>query len=219
MTGWLTPFIFRGLKFRLHSQGVGLQVYDPSDKKWYGTEFWYPRTLKELCTEVPDIGKWIDRSYFGSIRFPEPPIPSSNPSVSKKAIAEAELEAKDEIARLIRESRSTEDALKSARMELEAIEAELGKRTIPYGGDFYRKRRGRLPQAFPGVPAAILDTKRIIYREFIDELEQQLAVPKTRKQMLIDYDRGHTLEQLKEMCRKKGLSVSGGKKELIARLI
>jgi len=143
----------------------------------------------------------------------------SNPSVSKKAITEAEQGAKDEIARLIRESRSTEDALKSARMELEAIEGELGKRTIPYGGDFYRKRRGRLPQAFPGVPAAILDTKRTVYREFIEELEQQLAIPKTRKQMLIDYDRGHSLGQLKEMCRNKGFAVSGGKKELIARLI
>lgn len=142
-----------------------------------------------------------------------------NPSVSKKAITEAEAEAKAEIARLIRESRSTADALKSARMELEAIEAELGKRTIPYGGDFYRKRRGRLPQAFPGVPGAILDVKRTIYKEFIEELEQQLAMPKTRREMLIDYDRGHTLEQLKEMCRTKGLAVSGGKKELIARLI
>lgn len=144
---------------------------------------------------------------------------TANPSVSKKAITEAEVEAKDELGRLIRESRSTEDALKSARLELEAIEAELGKRTIPYGGDFYRKRRGKLPQLFPGVPAAILDVKRTIYKEFIEELEQQLEIPKTRREMLVDYDRGHTLEQLKEMCRTKGLAVSGGKKELIARLI
>jgi len=163
----------------------------------------------------PLYQRWFAGVYIKEVY----PLAGGNPSVSKKAIAEAEQAAKDEIARLIRESRSSEDALKSARLELEAIEAELGKRSIPYGGDFYRKRRGRLPQAFPGVPAAILDAKRIIYREFIDELEQQLAIPKTRKEMLIDYDRGHSLEQLKEMCRTKGLSVSGGKKELIARLI
>lgn len=176
-----------------------------------------------------DVGKHWDEYWgeekralireFKKEQVATPKAEATNPSISKKAITGAEQEAKDEITRLITQSRSSEDALKSARMELEAIEAELGKRTIPYGGDFYRKRRGKLPQAFPGVPGAILDVKRTIYKEFIDELEQQLGMPKTRKQMLIDYDRGHTLEQLKDMCRKKGLPLSGGKKQLIARLI
>jgi len=155
MTGWLTPFLFRGLKFRLHTQGFGLQVYDPSDKKWYGTEFWYPRTLKELGAEVPDIGKWIDRSYFGSIRFPEPPIPSSNPSV------------KGEQAGML------------------------------------------------GVPGKVHVQKRP-YEVGQQELEDY---GKYRRQMLIDYDKKYSLEQLKEMCRAKGFSVSGDKKTLIGRLI
>lgn len=42
---------------------------------------------------------------------------------------------------------------------------------------------------------------------------------RTRQEELIMYDKGHTLEELKKMCRDRGLTVSGSKKELIARLI
>lgn len=144
-----------------------------------------------------------------------------NPGVSQKQIEEAEQEARNEIAKLVRGSRSTRDALEAVRYELKAIEDELGKRTIPYGGGFYGgKWRGRLPQYFPGAPGKILDARWRIYRDFIEELERELAVgPKTREEMLISYDRGHTLAELREMCRKKGLVVSGAKKELIARLV
>lgn len=64
-----------------------------------------------------------------------------------------------------------------------------------------------------------IDTQERVYRSFIEDLERELLVPKTRREELIMYDRGHTLEELREMCRKKSLVVSGSKKELIARLV
>jgi hypothetical protein len=146
-------------------------------------------------------------------------------AVTQKQIEQAEQEARDEIMKIIRESRSAQDALNTARLELSAIEDELGKRATPYGGGFARSKRARRggkrlkAHYFPGVPSKILDAKWRVYKDFIDGLERELAMPKTRKEELIMYDRGHTLEELKEMCRKKGLSVSGSKKELIARLI
>ena len=36
---------------------------------------------------------------------------------------------------------------------------------------------------------------------------------------VIDYDRGHTKNELMEQCRKAGLSISGDKKELAAKII
>lgn len=63
-----------------------------------------------------------------------------------------------------------------------------------------------------------IDIQERVYRSFIEDLEREL-VPKTRREELIMYDRGHTLEELREMCRKKELVVSGSKKELIARLV
>jgi len=36
---------------------------------------------------------------------------------------------------------------------------------------------------------------------------------------LIDFDRNHTLAEIKEMCAKAGISTSGSKKEMAAKLI
>ncbi|MBA7676822.1 hypothetical protein ES703_85067 [subsurface metagenome] len=36
---------------------------------------------------------------------------------------------------------------------------------------------------------------------------------------IIEFDRNHTLAELREMCREAGLSPSGEKKELAAKLI
>lgn len=36
---------------------------------------------------------------------------------------------------------------------------------------------------------------------------------------VIEFDRNHTLAELREMCREAGLSLSGSKKELAAKLI
>lgn len=44
--------------------------------------------------------------------------------------------------------------------------------------------------------------------------ERVAAAPET----VVDYDRRYNLEQLREMCRDKGLSVSGDKKTLVRRL-
>lgn len=63
-----------------------------------------------------------------------------------------------------------------------------------------------------------IDTQERVYRSFIEGLERE-SVPKTRREELIMFDRGHTLEELRDMCRKKELVVSGSKKELIARLV
>jgi len=63
-----------------------------------------------------------------------------------------------------------------------------------------------------------IDTQERVYRSFIEGLERE-SVPKTRRDELIMFDRGHTLEELRDMCRKKELVVSGSKKELIARLV
>lgn len=71
---WLRPFIFRGLKFREHSGGIGVQVYHPERKTWYGIEALNWKTSEDYYSKVPDVGLWIDRSYHGSIRFPEPPL-------------------------------------------------------------------------------------------------------------------------------------------------
>lgn len=142
--------------------------------------------------------------------------------VSQRAIREAEEEARADLAKLVKESRSATGALEDAKLELRYIEDELGKRSIPYGAGFVagKGRRKRLKaQYFPGVPSKILDVRRDVFKDFIEELERQLVAPKTRREELIMYDKGHTLEELREMCRKRGLVLSGTKKELIARLV
>jgi len=146
--------------------------------------------------------------------------------VSKKKIQEAEEEARKEIAEFIKMSRSADHALKLVKQEVGYIEDELGKRSIPYGGGFRGGKvkgttyRRKVPQYYFGIPADILEAKRAIFKAFIEELEEKLAIgPKTRREAIIMFDRGHTLEELREMCRKKGLVVSGSKKQLIARLV
>jgi len=138
--------------------------------------------------------------------------------VTEKQIRQAEHEAQGQIAAIVRESRSAKEALGTARLELHIIEGELGKRTIPYGGEYYSKRGKQKLQYYRGVPSKILDTKWRVFKDFVEGLEKQL-IPKTRREELIMFDRGHTLEELREMCKKKGLVVSGSKKELIARLV
>ena len=46
-----------------------------------------------------------------------------------------------------------------------------------------------------------------------------MIMPKTEREMIEDYDRGHKLEELREMCRRKNLGVSGTKRDLIRRLV
>lgn len=140
-------------------------------------------------------------------------------AVSKKAIQEAEQEARNEIAKLISESSSTFDALRTAKQALGQMQDEIIKRTVPYGAGFWGgKWKGKYPQYFQGVPGKILEAKTQIYQDFIEQLEQ-VAIPKTRREEFVMYDRGHTLEELRQMCRDKGMVVSGTKKELIARLV
>jgi hypothetical protein len=137
--------------------------------------------------------------------------------VSKKAIKEAEEAAHAQIAEWVREGRYTEDVLANVKSEIKAIEDELGKRTIPYGGGFVVGKT-RLPQYFPGVPAKVLDAQWRVYKDFADRLEVELAT-ESRREKLISYDRGSTLTELKAKCRERGLVVSGDKKTLIARLM
>jgi len=66
-----------------------------------------------------------------------------------------------------------------------------------------------------GVPGRVHVQKRP-YEVGQQELEDY---GKYRRQMLVDYDKKYSLEQLREMCRAKGFSVSGDKKTLIGRLI
>ncbi len=42
---------------------------------------------------------------------------------------------------------------------------------------------------------------------------------KTTRETVVDYDRNHSLEELRKMCRDKGVTVSGDKKTLARRLI
>lgn len=137
---------------------------------------------------------------------------------AEREIKGAGQEARDEIAKIIRESRSTQDALESAREELRAIENELGKRTIPYGGGFVAGKR-RLPQYFPGVPGVVLDTKRRIYKDFVEELEKELEL--RRPVYLLPREVNPytwNIPELRQMCRSEGLSDYGDKHILIARL-
>ena len=68
---WLKSFTFRGLRFREHSGGIGVQVYHLDRKRWYGIEALNWRTSKGYYSTVPDVGLWIGRTYHGSLRFPE----------------------------------------------------------------------------------------------------------------------------------------------------
>ncbi|HUX48259.1 MAG TPA: ParB N-terminal domain-containing protein [Dehalococcoidia bacterium] len=49
--------------------------------------------------------------------------------------------------------------------------------------------------------------------------EVQMLKPKPPAMSVVDYDRRYTLEELREMARQAGLSASGSKKEIAAKLI
>jgi len=81
-SNWLEPFYFRGLKFREHSSGIGLQVYNPGDfvtplgvvkKGWYSIEGLNWKTSKDYYSYQYEVGLWKDRRHYGSLKFPEPP--------------------------------------------------------------------------------------------------------------------------------------------------
>ena len=138
--------------------------------------------------------------------------------ITEKQIEDARKEAWQELDELVKNSRSATDALGIARSDADKMEIELGRRTIPYGADFWSKRGKLKGRYFSGEPGELLNVKWKVYKQFIEELELGL-VPKTRHEELVMYDRGHTLEELRKMCRDRGLVVSGSKKQLIARLV
>jgi len=138
--------------------------------------------------------------------------------VTKKQIEEAKREAWQELNELVKSSRTATDALEAVKRDAGLMEIELGRRTIPYGADFWSKKGRGKQRYFSDVPGEILNAKWKVYKEFIEELERGI-VPKTRREELIMYDKGHTLEELRKMCRDRGLTISGSKKELIARLV
>jgi len=73
----------------------------------------------------------------------------------------------------IQTSHTIKEVLNLAKMELDAIKNELGKRSIPYGGGFvvgHGRRKRLLRQYFPGVPGTVLDVKWRAYKDFVEEL-------------------------------------------------
>lgn len=137
---------------------------------------------------------------------------------AKKLIEEAKSEAWQELGELVKSSRSATDALDIARRDAGLMEIELGRRTIPYGADYWSKRGKHKQRYYADDSGDILNVKWKVYKEFIEQLEREM-VPKTRHEELVMYDKGHTLEELQKMCRDRGLTISGSKKELIARLV
>ena len=71
--------------------------------------------------------------------------------------------------------------------------------------------------------ASIMEqTAERIRREDIAELKPPVTpevAPTPRLESVVDYDRRYTLEELQEMARQEGLSPSGSKKGIAARLI
>lgn len=58
--------------------------------------------------------------------------------------------------------------------------------------------------------------------ELVADWEEKQALQRGRvpnHNTVVEYDRGHTLGELREMCQSKGLTVSGDKKTLARRLI
>ena len=81
MNLWLEPFYFRGLKFREHSEGIGIQVYDPDEKRWHYPAVLNRRILERDYAEVPDLAKWGKRREFlGTLRFPTETAKRKTPS-------------------------------------------------------------------------------------------------------------------------------------------
>ncbi|MBT9148542.1 MAG: hypothetical protein DDT32_02317 [Syntrophomonadaceae bacterium] len=73
---WGEPFRFRGLMFREHSEGIGIQVYDPDGRKWRDTAIFNRRYLEKNYREIPDIAMWDwgtrrhrRRAHLGTLRF------------------------------------------------------------------------------------------------------------------------------------------------------
>lgn len=97
---WLEPFDFRGLKFREHSEGIGIQVYDPQDRRWYDVAASNRRSLEKNFAEVPDVAKsGKAREHLGTIHFPipvqkHPPISSNLNRVALASSAETKKELK-----------------------------------------------------------------------------------------------------------------------------
>lgn len=130
-------------------------------------------------------------------------------------------QAEAEIREIIRASRSTDDALKEAESALRNIEDELDMRREPYGRGFIRGKKTRYApklRYYVGMPTAKLEVKWHVYKDFVQGLERELVI-RAPQQLVIDYDRGHTLSELQGICRQKGLPVSGDKKTLIKRIL
>lgn len=136
---------------------------------------------------------------------------------SKKQLKEAEEEAQKEILQIIKDAHNIKEVLSYTKMELDAIEDELGKRSIPYGGGFVagHGRRKRLKrQYFPGVPGDILDVKWHIYKDTVAELE-----PIIEEIDACIYTFGY--DEVKQMAIAEKITTVGGKiwmcKELIRK--
>jgi len=72
-----------------------------------------------------------------------------------------------------------------------------------------------------GVPGKVHVQKRpySIGQEELEDYSKYKRAMETPRQEIIEYDKKYTLEELKELCRKKGLPTSGDKKRLAEMLI
>ena len=61
---------FRGLWFRPHASGYGVEVYDPVLGQWFDTGLANQGALVRNCSHVPDIALWsAGRTHLGTLRF------------------------------------------------------------------------------------------------------------------------------------------------------
>jgi len=110
-----------------------------------------------------------------------------------------QMETEGEIEQIIRTSRTTEQAVQRAKAKMANIEEELRKS-----------------------PSKLLEQKLAMYQSFVEKVEAGLrARPPLPKgeEAVIAYDREHTLKEIKEIARSKGLSTSGDKKAIIRRIL
>ena len=127
-----------------------------------------------------------------------------NNPVSKKQLEEAKREAEEELRQMIRESGSAKDALEATKNELKLMDIELGRRTIPYGADFWTKRGRYKQRYFADVPGSILYAKFLVYKDFVKELEPIV-------EEIDECIRIFSYDEVKQMAIAEKISTAGGK--------
>jgi len=137
-------------------------------------------------------------------------VRAGNP-VSKKQLEQAKREAAEEIVKLVKESRSIKDALATAKAEAKMMEEELGRRTIPYGADFWTKRGRYKQRYFADIPGAILYAKFLVYKDFVEELEPIV-------EEVDECIRTFSYDEVKQMALAEKISTAGGKNMMCKEL-